>query len=105
MFRKDSDHVDGTCVWCLVFGTPGTGAGNGTIFVGYEEEVFSFESRIFGEFCSAYFLGPIAAHIAFHNMTPGGFVARAIGAHIVIGDLHDVGKVIEVIAEHFELWE
>ena len=97
------DHVNFTRFRRLAGCFPGTRAGYGVVVVGNEEEVFSLEAGIADQLRSAFFRCPVAAYIAFHNATPGGFVTRTIGACGITGNVLNFGQVIEVVAKHFEL--
>ena len=97
------DHVNFTCFRRLAGCFPGTRAGYGGVVVGDKKEVFSLETGIADQLRPAFFRCPVAAYIAFHDATPGGFVPRTIGACGITGNLLNFGQVVEVIAKHFEL--
>ena len=99
------DHVNFTRFRRLAGCFPGTRAGYGVVVVGDEKEVLCPEAGIAGQLRSAFLRCPVAAHIAFHDATPGGFVTRTIGACGITGNLLNFGQVVKMVAKHFELRE
>ncbi len=98
-----SDHVNFACFRRLAGCFPGTRAGYGDVVVDDKKEAFSLEAGIVDQLRPAFLRCPVAAHIAFHDVTPCGFVTRTIGARGIAGNLLNFGQVIEIIAKHFEL--
>ena len=97
------DHVDFARFRRLGGCFPGTRAGYGVVVVGDKKEVVGLEAGIVDQLCSTFFCCPVAAHIAFHDATPCGFVTRTIGACGITGNVLNFGQIVEMIAKHFEL--